>query len=209
MKTVYIYVLDTLADWELAYLLAELNSKRFFKKSAPTISLKMVGSSLTPIHTMGGLKIKPDCLVQDIPIDGDTLLVLPGADQWNAPTHLPVLKLAQKILKVEGCVAAICGATAALANAGILDDRPHTSNGPGFLEMVAPNYRGQNNYKDVPSLSQRGLISANSTAGLLWTKQILSYLEVFQADALDSWYDYFHTGEAKHYFSLMTCLSKQ
>lgn len=32
MFTVYIYTLDTLADWELGYITAELNSKRFFKK---------------------------------------------------------------------------------------------------------------------------------------------------------------------------------
>lgn len=35
MFTVYIYVLDTLADWELGYVTAELNSGRFFKKDAP------------------------------------------------------------------------------------------------------------------------------------------------------------------------------
>jgi hypothetical protein len=29
-KTVYLYVLDTLADWEIGYLSAELYSKRFF-----------------------------------------------------------------------------------------------------------------------------------------------------------------------------------
>lgn len=32
MKTIYIYVLDTLADWELGYVTAELNSRRFLKK---------------------------------------------------------------------------------------------------------------------------------------------------------------------------------
>ena len=32
MFTVYIYVLDTLADWELGYVTAELNSRRFFKR---------------------------------------------------------------------------------------------------------------------------------------------------------------------------------
>ena len=28
MITVYVYILDTLADWELGYVTAELNSKR-------------------------------------------------------------------------------------------------------------------------------------------------------------------------------------
>ena len=40
MFTVYVYVLDTLADWELGYVTAELNSGRFFKKDAPVGSSK-------------------------------------------------------------------------------------------------------------------------------------------------------------------------
>lgn len=45
MLTVYVYVLETLADWELGYVTAELNSGRFFKKDAPRVSLKTVGDS--------------------------------------------------------------------------------------------------------------------------------------------------------------------
>ena len=39
MFTVYVYALDTLADWELGYVIAELNSGRFFKKDAPGVSV--------------------------------------------------------------------------------------------------------------------------------------------------------------------------
>jgi len=31
-STVYLYVFDTMADWEVAYLNAELYSKRYFKR---------------------------------------------------------------------------------------------------------------------------------------------------------------------------------
>ena len=40
MFTIYVYVLDTLADWELGHVISELNSGRFFKKDAQRISLK-------------------------------------------------------------------------------------------------------------------------------------------------------------------------
>ena len=40
MFTVYVYVLDTLADWELGYVTSELNSGRFFKKGGQRVSLK-------------------------------------------------------------------------------------------------------------------------------------------------------------------------
>ena len=70
MFTVYVYTLDNLADWELGYITAELNSKRFFKKDAPSISIRMAGLSREPIKTMGGLTILPDCTINDIAVDG-------------------------------------------------------------------------------------------------------------------------------------------
>lgn len=45
MFTIYVYVLDTLADWELGHVISELNSGRFFKKGAQHVSLKMVSYS--------------------------------------------------------------------------------------------------------------------------------------------------------------------
>lgn len=106
-------------------------------------------------------------------------------------------------------VCAICGATAALANAGLLDQRPHTSNGAGYLEMVSPCYRGQNFYVDEPSVAERNLITASSTGALLWAKQIIERLNIFQSDTLDAWYAYFSTGEVQHFFALMQSLSAE
>jgi hypothetical protein len=31
-NTVYLYVFDTMSDWEIGYLTAELNSGRYYKK---------------------------------------------------------------------------------------------------------------------------------------------------------------------------------
>ncbi|RAZ23575.1 glutamine amidotransferase, partial [Klebsiella oxytoca] len=71
-----------------------------------------------------------------------------------------------------------CGATAALANVGLLDQRLHTSNGMGYLEMVSPCYKGQQCYGDKPSVAAQNLITASSTGALLWAKQIIERLEV-------------------------------
>ena len=46
--------------------------------------------------------------------------------------------LAPEFLEAEVPVAAICGATAGLAAAGLLDDRRHTSNAPEFVEALGP-----------------------------------------------------------------------
>lgn len=206
MITIYVYILDTLADWELGYVTSELNSGRFFKKDAQSISLKTVSSSKEPIRTMGGLTIVPDCLIDDMVVNESSVLLLPGANTWSDPKHGTIIKKASEFLSVGAMVGAICGATAALANAGILDNRPHTSNGAGFLEMVSPNYKGQGFYIDEPSVANNKLITAGSTGGLLLAKQIIEHLDVFQADTLGAWYDYFSTGKPEHFYALMQTL---
>jgi putative intracellular protease/amidase len=206
MFTIYIYVLDTLADWELGYVTAELNSGRFFKKGAQRVSLKTVSHSKETIHTMGGMAIVPDCLIEDMVVSETSVLLLPGADQWNDSKHGAIIEKAGEFLASGATVCAICGATAALANVGLLDNRQHTSNGPGFLEMVAPGYKGQSFYVDKPSVADNNLITAGSTGALLWTKQIIERLGVFQPNTLEAWYAYFSTGEAEHFFALMQTL---
>jgi len=206
MFTIYVYVLDTLADWEPGYVTSELNSGRFFKKGAERVSLKTVSYSNEPITTMGGMTIVPDCLIDDIVVSETSVLILPGANTWNDPKHCAIIEKAGEFLSIGATVCAICGATAALANVGLLDDRPHTSNGPGFLEMFCPGYKGQNFYRDEPSAADDNLITAGSTGGLLWAKQIIEHLGVFESNTLEAWYDYFSTGKPEYFFALMQSL---
>ena len=206
MITVYVYVLDTLADWEPGYVLAELNSGRFFKADAPSVVVRTVGCSDKPIRTMGGMMVTPDCLIDDIQVEKISVLILPGADRWSDPEHGAIVEKAKELLAEGATVCAICGATVALAGSGLLDDRPHTSNGPGFLEMISPNYKGQSFYLDEPSVADDNLVTAGSTGGLSWARQIIELLGVFESATLDAWYDYFSTGDAKHFFTLMGTL---
>lgn len=209
MFTIYVYVLDTLADWELGHVMSELNSARFFKKTAQRVSLKTVSYSNEPIHTMGGLTVVPDCLIDDMVVDKTSILLLPGADTWNDAKHESIIKKAGEFLAYGATVCAICGATTALANFGLLDHRPHTSNGPGFLEMFSPGYKGQRYYVDQPSVADDNLITAGSAGALLWAKQIIGHLDVFRADTLESWYEYFRTGDPNYFFGLMQTLSSK
>lgn len=206
MYKVYVYVLDTLADWELGYVTAELNSGRFFKKDAPGVTLKTVRDSKATVKTMGGLAVTPGCLIKDIAVNEHSVLLLPGANTWNDPRHGAVLAKASELLSAGGTVCAICGATAALASAGLLDSRPHTSNGPGFLEMFAPGYKGTSFYVDEQSVADGNLITAGSTGGLVWAKQIIERLGVFEAATLDAWYEYFSTGKPECFYALMQTL---
>ena len=208
MIEIYLYVLDTMADWEIGYVTGELNSKRFFKKDAPEISLKTVAISKDPVKTMGGLKIIPDCVVDDIEVNDKNVLLLPGADTWADQKQNAIVKKARELLSCGGTVCAICGATVALAHAGLLDNRPHTSNGEGFLEMFCPTYKGTDFYVDAPSVADGNLITASATGGLLWARDIIKTLGVFKKDTLEAWYAYFSTNKAEHFFALMRSLSQ-
>lgn len=206
MFNIYVYVLDTLADWETGHVISELHSGRFFKKDAPSVSLKTVSNSKEPITTMGGLTIVPDCLIDDIVMNETSVLLLPGANTWSEPKHGAILKKASGLLSLGATVCAICGATTALAGLGLLDARAHTSNGAGFLDMMVPGYKGQSFYVDEPSVADNNLITASCTGALLWAKQIIERLGVFQANTLEAWYAYFSTGKAEHFFALMQTL---
>ncbi|MGL4607174.1 MAG: type 1 glutamine amidotransferase family protein [Eubacteriaceae bacterium] len=206
MFKIYVYILDTLADWELGYAISELNSGRFFKEGAEHVSLKTVSFSKEPINTMGGMTIVPDCLINDIVISEKSLLLLPGANTWDDPRHGTIIEKAGELLSLGAMVCAICGATTALANCGLLDNRPHTSNGSGFLQMFSSVYKGQSFYIDKPSVADNNLITASSTGALLWAKQIIEHLDVFQSNTLEAWYKYFSTGDPKYFFTLMETL---
>jgi putative intracellular protease/amidase len=73
-------------------------------------------------------------------------------------------------------VAGICAATLALAHAGLLDNRLHTSNGAGFIEKYVPGYRGQNMYRPLRSVRDRGVITANGLAPFAFAAQIFRAL---------------------------------
>ena len=203
MITVYIYLLATLADWEIGSLTAELNSRRFFRPDAPQLIVKTVAVSKNPVKTMGGLTIIPDCTIDEIEMSEKTVLILPGADTWSDAENAQIIQKASVLLSKGGSVCAICGATVALANAGILNNRPHTSNGRGFLDMFCPDYKGQKFYVDQPAVSDGNLITGSATGSLMWAKLIIEKLGLFKPETLEAWYEYFSTGNAEHFFALM------
>ncbi len=170
------------------------------------VSLKTVSYSKKPILTMGGMTIMPDCSIDDIVISKTSVLLLPGANTWNDEKHTAIIEKAREFLSFGGTVCAICGATVALANAGLLNIRLHTSNGPGFLEMFSSGYQGQSYYVDEPSVIDNNLITAGTTGSLLFAKQIIEHLGVFQPDTLEYWYNFFSTGKSEYFYSLMNSL---
>lgn len=203
---VYLYVFDTMADWETGYLSAEINSGRYFKKDLAPLKIVTVGIDKTPITTMGGLKILPEIELSQCNAEAAAALILPGGDTWTEPIHAPIIKMVKEYLEKGIAVGAICGATIRLAMEGILDKRNHTSNNLEYLKMVCPDYKGEMNYKEECTVTDGNLITAEGTAPLEFAYHVLKVLDVFSPETLESWYNLYKTKEPKYFLELMNSI---
>jgi len=206
-KKVYLYVFNTMSDWEYGYLIAELNSGRYFKKDLTPLRVVTVGANKEMITTMGGLSIQPDISLDECTLESKDLLVLPGGTTWREDIHQPILRRIGEALRLGTIVAAICGATEALANMGYLDSRKHTSNDLEYIKMVCPNYKGEKFHEMVPAVSGENLITASGVAPLEFTMEVLKILDVFTPDTLHSWYNLNKTHKTEYFFQLMNSIN--
>jgi len=193
-----------MADWEIGYLTAELNTGRYFKKGLSPCKIVTVGIDVVPVTTMGGLKILPDISVAECDLKSADALILPGGDTWLEAIHEPIIKKVEQGIKENMIVAAICGATMGLAKHGFLDSRPHTSNDLGYLKMVCPDYKGEAYYKNEPAVTDGNLITATGVAPLEFTLEVLKALEVFSPETLEAWYQLYKTHKPEYFYALMS-----
>lgn len=209
MASIFLYVTDTLADWECGHVLAELHSGRFLKDPSGGYDLVLCGRTMDPVTSMGGLPMVPDVLFTDIRPDTGDLVLLPGADTWLDPAQGPVIEKIRMLLDEGVVVAAICGATMALANAGLLDERSHTSNDPTALKMFCPGYHGEQYYVDETAVTDGNLITAGSFAPVEFATHIFRRLDVMSPETLAAWHGLFTTGKPGFFYALMESLPKR
>lgn len=205
-NTVYLYVFDTMADWEIGYLTAELNSGRYYKKGLAPSKIVTVGIEKTPVTTLGGLKILPDIKLDECSIDSTDALILPGGDTWTETIHQPILQIVERCLNEDILVAAICGATIRLAQTGLLNSRWHTSNDLEYLKMICPTYTGEKYYKMESAVTDGRLITASGIAPLEFSVHVLKALGVFSSKTLDAWYSLNKTHESEYFYELMNSI---
>ena len=118
--------------------------------------------------------------------------------------HQPILKIADRCLKEGILVAAICGATIGLAQAGFLNSQWHTSNDLEYLKMICPTYMGEKYYKMESVVTDGKLITATGIAPLEFSVQVLKALGVFSSRTLNAWYSLNKTQEPKYFYELMS-----
>ncbi len=204
---VYLVVVDTLADWEIGYLTAELHSRRFFADPSQDFQLLKAGIKRDVVTSMGGVSHTPDVAIDDIQMEKNDLLLLPGAEVWQSAQATPVLELARDVLDQGHQVAAICGATIGLAGIGALNARRHTSNDLGFLKTSCLDYRGEHMYRKEPAVRGDNLITATGLAPLEFSYEVLKMLKVWKPETARAWYRLHKTRQERWYHELVASMS--
>lgn len=187
-RAVHILIFDGFADWEPTYALAEL--RRSGNRSVVT-----VGFDLEPVTSMGGLRVIPDRAIGEIRPSEIEILIFPGGDFWETSYVATELnRVLADAIAADVPIAAICGATLAVARAGLLDERRHTSNMRGYIAEHVPQYSGAALYEAVPAVSDRGVITASGLAPVEFAREIFKELKIFSAADEELWFDMFRHG---------------
>jgi putative intracellular protease/amidase len=197
-RTAHLAVYDGLADPEVGHLLVELHTGRF---TGTPFDVVTVGEDREPITTMGGLRLAPDILLADLdPADSD-VLVLPGSEMWDAGGGGAFAAAAGRFLDAGVPVAAICGATAGLARAGLLDDRTHTSAAAEYL--AATGYAGGDRYVDERAVVDGDLVTAGPQSPVQFARATLGRLGLASTERLEAYESVFHRADPAAYPALM------
>jgi putative intracellular protease/amidase len=180
-KAVYVLVVEGFADWEPAHALAELRRGGQFRVEA-------VGLTLEPVQSMGGFRILPSTTVREVDPADVAVFILPGGDRWEEAPMEPELERLLKQLDGAGIpIAAICGATVAIARIGLLRGRRHTSNGLDYLRTHVPGYSDAAAYVDAPAVRDNRLITASGLGDVEFARELFEELDVFTTDVRALW----------------------
>ena len=198
--TVHLYVFDGYSDWEPAFAIAAIHNPQY-QREPGRWQVRTVGATRALVRSAGGVAVLPDMGMQELHAAGSRMLILPGGARWEDPAaHLPAVKKAAAFVDARVTVAAICGATAGLARAGLLDHRAHTSNALRYLKGTG--YAGAANYRDEAAVRAGGLITAGGMAPLEFAREIFRALDLYADAVLEAWYQLYKTGKSEYFARL-------
>lgn len=199
-QIVHLYVFNTLSDWETGFAIAGINNPAF-QNQPGRYQVKTVAVSKEPVTTIGGITILPDMTLIELEPEQSAMLILPGGLGWAEGKQSAALAKARQFLEANVPVAAICGATAGLALAGLLDDKRHTGNWPG--ELQATNYQGAAYYQSQQlAVTDENIITAGAIAPVDFAYQIFKKLELYSEQTLEAWYGLYKTSDPSYFLAL-------
>jgi len=184
---VYFLIFNGFADWEAALALCAIREQ-------PSFKIMTVGFSKDPITSMGGLKVIPDITLNELNIEDALIFILPGGQLWEKFSDSQFTTLLHKLDSAGVIIAAICAATLPLAQAGLLQDRLHTSNSKEFLKEFVPDYAGETFYQDKLAITGSNLITASGIGSVDFAYEIMTALSIYDESTTLAWLELFKHG---------------
>jgi putative intracellular protease/amidase len=188
-KAVYLLVVEGFADWEPAHAVAELRRQGQYR-------VETVGLSSAAVRSMGGITVLPSKIVSEVDPSDVAVLILPGGDRWeHAPLDPELEQLLKRLDASNVPIAAICGATVAIARIGLLRGRRHTSNGLDYLRSHVSGYSEADNYVDAPAVRDGKLVTASGLGDVEFACELFEELEVLDAAERALWAQIFRSAK--------------
>ena len=174
MKQAVFVVLDEYADWEGAYLSSMLNQTDDWEIKTASIR--------EHVSSIGGFRTVIDLNLAQISDDVD-LLILIGGNSWNIADKKLKQLVKQRLVNNQP-IGAICGAVDYLAKSGLLNNYKHTGNA-AYLWDEFDDYKNKQNFIEEQVVRDHNLVTANGTAALEFTSEVLKMIHFKDADAIE------------------------
>ena len=191
MKNEILYILlPDFAAHEMVYLMEAISSDEAHLKSKPKYVNKIVASTLESVAAIGGFRVLPDYSFENMPEDF-AALVLIGGYGWLTPVANKVIPIVRKALDNGRIVGAICNGASFMAKHGFLNGVKHTGNGLEQLKLWGGDcYNNTDGYVHQQAVSDRGIVTANGSGALEFTKELLLLLENDTPERVEMYYQF-------------------
>lgn len=183
-------LLPDFASHEMVYLMEAISSDEQQLKAHPRYVNKIVAPTMEPIAAIGGFRVIPDYSFDNMP-DEYAALVLIGGYGWLTPAADMVAPIVRKALDKGITVGAICNGASFLAKHGFLNCVKHTGNGLDQLKLWGgDNYVNLEGYIHQQAVSDGGIVTANGSGVLEFTKELLLLLENDTPERIEMFYQF-------------------
>lgn len=196
-KTVMIVLLNEFADWEASFLAPALRTG-VMAGCEGHFDVVYAAPSGRSVRSLGGLTVQPDRDLTALP-DDCAGLVLVGGMSWRTSEADQVAPLVADALGRGLLVGAICNATLFLAARGFLNDLQHTGNTVEMMkEWGGKRYTGEAHYVERQAVSDGGIVTANGTGYLEFTREFLLCLGADSTEHIEASYRFNKQGFYKN-----------
>lgn len=191
MNNEILYVLlPDFASHEMVYLMEAISSDERQLKPNPKYVNKIVAPTMEPVKAIGGFRVVPDYSLGNMP-DDYAALVLIGGYGWLTNIADKVAPIVRNALDKGKIVGAICNGASFMAKHGFLNSVKHTGNGIEQLKSwCTENYTNPGNYVHKQAVGDGGIVTANGSSALEFTKELLLLLENDTPERIEMYYQF-------------------